>query len=435
LDRKILREGRESVQQNLFRQEVFDVQETKSLGTIRIATPVSHQTWSLVALATVAAILVWLLVGQYTRREHVSGTLVPKAGLISITARNTGTVLKVHVAEGDMVHRGDPLLTISGERSSASLGDTARDISTHLQHDHTRLTVEIDDAKRLQDEQADDLRMQQRMLERQIAQYQAQTVIEKREVDQLAELLGRFEALGTKGYVSPLQVQQQRTDEINAQQQLKTLEREQAEAQQQFASVGDQLKQLPLTTETKVDDLRRQLSQDDQALDQNEAEREVVIRAPEDGLVSSELAVPGQATVTGQTLLTILPKGSPLEAQLLVPSSAIGFVHVGTKVVLHYQAFPYQKFGSQCGLVQRLSRNALSPAEITSLFGQAPPSEPLYRVKVSLTAQQVEAYGRPELLKPGMLVEADLLLDKRRMIEWIFEPLYGMASRYGTRHD
>lgn len=420
------------MQQRLFRQEVFEAQVARSLGTIRIATPVSHQTWSVVALVTVAGILIWLFIGQYTRREHVNGTLVPQAGLISITARSPGTVLKVHVAEGDSIHRGDPLLTISGERSSASLGDTARDISTHLQHDHARLTAEIDDAKHLQDEQADDLRMQQHMLGRQIAQYQAQTVIEKREVDQLAELLQRFEAMGTKGYVSPLQVQQQRTDEINAQQQLKTLEREQSEARQQFASVGDQLKQLPLTTEAKIGDLRRQLSQDDQALAQNEADREVVIRAPEDGLVSSELIAPGQATIAGQTMLTILPKGSPLEAQLLVPSSAIGFVHVGTKVVLHYQAFPYQKFGSQSGLVQRLSRNALSPAEITSLFGQAPPSEPLYRVKVSLDAQQVEAYGRPESLRPGMVLDADLLLDKRRMIEWIFEPLYGMARRSGT---
>jgi membrane fusion protein len=30
-----------------------------------------------------------------------------------------------------------------------------------------------------------------------------------------------------------------------------------------------------------------------------------------------------------------------------------------------------------------------------------------------------------------MVLDADLLLDRRRMIQWIFEPLYGMAKRGG----
>ena len=50
---------------------------------------------------------------------------------------------------------------------------------------------------------------------------------------------------------------------------------------------------------------------------------------------------------------------------------------------------------------------------------------------VALAAQAVTAYGRPEPLKPGMLLDADILGEKRRLIEWVFEPLYSLKGRVG----
>ncbi|HET7266479.1 MAG TPA: hypothetical protein VFJ15_00055 [Oleiagrimonas sp.] len=122
-----------------------------------------------------------------------------------------------------------------------------------------------------------------------------------------------------------------------------------------------------------------------------------------------------------------------LEAQLLVPSGAIGFVHKGTPVVLHYQAFPYQKFGAQRGKVLQVSRSALTTTAVSALLGQPAPPKPLYRVEVKLARQTIKAYGEPQALMPGMTVDADLLLDRRRMIEWIFEPLYGIARKGGSK--
>jgi membrane fusion protein len=55
--------------------------------------------------------------------------------------------------------------------------------------------------------------------------------------------------------------------------------------------------------------------------------------------------------------------------------------------------------------------------------------EPVYRIKVALEGQAIRAYGQLEPLQPGMQVEADILLDRRRLIEWIFEPLLSLAGR------
>lgn len=192
-----------------------------------------------------------------------------------------------------------------------------------------------------------------------------------------------------------------------------------------------QLIRLPLDTAEKAQQLRNQLAQLDVQLAENEVQRDSVLRAPRAGIVSSLLVKSGQAVTPGQPMLSILPRNSELEAELLVSSSAIGFVRKGTPVVLHYRAFPYQKFGVQHGAVMTVSRSALSPQEVATLLGGPAPAEPLYRVEVKLAGQTIEANGEQYPLLPGMTVDADMLLDRRRMVEWIFEPLYGMAKRGG----
>lgn len=194
--------------------------------------------------------------------------------------------------------------------------------------------------------------------------------------------------------------------------------------------------QLPLDTAAKANQLRGQLAQIDAQLAENEAEGGTVIRAPRAGAISTLLVKPGQSVTSGQPVLSILPQGSKLEAQLLVPSNAIGFVHDGTAVVLRYQAYPYQKFGQQYGKVVQVSRSALSPAEAALVLGQTV-TTPLYRVLVELDRQTINAYGKAEALKPGMALNADLLLDRRSLWQWVFEPLYGLRQQLaanGAQH-
>ena len=51
------------------------------------------------------------------------------------------------------------------------------------------------------------------------------------------------------------------------------------------------------------------------------------------------------------------------------------------------------------------------------------------RAGVTLDQQSVAAYGQAQALVPGMQLEADVLLDRRRLIEWLFEPVLGIAGR------
>jgi membrane fusion protein len=416
----------------LFRQEAIDARRGEWLGTINVATPLSRWILALLGLALATTIVVFLVFGHYTRRERVTGQLVPSAGLLAMTAPNNGIVTDVRVREGQTVHAGDPLLALSGETSSAAFGDTRAHISEQLWAQRQRLQSDLVAQKQSLKGKFVELGSQLDLLDAQRTQILAQLGLQKQQVAADKRLLARVQPLLAKGYVSAFQIQQQKAQLLQAETQQKALVRQQLDIEQQIAGTKQKLTQLPLDQTTQANANGRQIDAIDQQLAQNEAQRKIVLRAPRDGVVSTLLVKPGQAAAAGQSLLTILPLGSILQAQLLVPSRAVGFVEPGSRVVLRYQAYPYQKFGQQYGRVAAISRSALSVSEIASLTGQRA-AEPLYRVKVALDSQNVLAYGKPEALKPGMALDADIMMDRRRLIEWVFEPLYGLHRQLATQ--
>jgi membrane fusion protein len=103
-------------------------------------------------------------------------------------------------------------------------------------------------------------------------------------------------------------------------------------------------------------------------------------------------------------------------------------------VLLRYHAYPYQKFGHHEGVVTNVSRAAVSPGELpsqlaglTSLYGA---NEPVYRLTAGLASQTITAYGQPMPLQPGMQLEADVIIEKRRLIEWVLDPLFTLTGKW-----
>lgn len=414
--------------QGLFRQEVIDAKRGEWLGSIIVAAPLSRWMLTALALALAAGILLFLLLGHYTRRETVTGQLVPSAGLLNIAAPSVGTITRLHVHDGQAVKAGDVLLELSSEQDSATLGDTHALVAQQLDAQRARLQADLLNQQQLSIQQVQGWRAKSTLLRAQLAQIVGQLTIQQQQVTSNQQLLARITPLAAKGYVSAVQIQQQQGAVFDAQAQYKALVRQQLDTRQQLDAAQQQLAQLPLDDASKRNDTERQLSSITQSMAQNEMQRAVLMRAPRAGVVSTVLLKEGQMVSAGQSLLSILPAGSTLQAQLLVPSRAIGFVEPGSRVVLRYQAFPYQKFGQKYGRVTDISRSALSPADIVALVGKQPEQpDSLYRVQVALDSQHILAYGKEEPMKPGMALDADILMDRRRLIEWVFEPLYGMA--------
>jgi len=370
----------------------------------------------------------YFCIGQYTQKARVAGFLVPDRGVIRLVSPQAATVVERHAREGVAVHQGDVLFVLSLDRATLSGDETRETVQASLAARERSLQAASQQKQLLQQARLQGLDQQLANMRRELAQMVSEAGLHRQRLSLAQQAQARLESLRAENFVSAAQVQTKTEEVLGLRAQLQALERQQAAHQREIAQLEAQRRELPLEAQARQGEIDRDLASLAQASAENEALRRIVVRAPQDGTVTAVMAEPGQAVSTNLPLASLVPHGASLQAQLFAPSSAIGFVRANQTVLLRYQAYPYQKFGHQSGRVMQVSRTPLQSAELAGLA--VPRSdEPLYRITVALDHQDVQAYGRAQALTPGMQLDADVLLDRRRLIEWIFEPVLSVAGR------
>jgi len=420
------------VKNGLFRHEVLEAKRSSQLGDISLAQPLRF--WMLAAFAILAAsVLVgFMFLGEYSRRSRVTGQLVPNLGLSTVVSPAAGVVAEVGPTEGDRVQGNDALVRVAIPRAMADGRDSllairqgldarAASVASLGQSQVAQLDAQMLGTRR----QLAVTRQELRKVEQSIETVREQVSLSRATAD-------RYRRISGGQYVSQVQIDQQKQSVLELLNEQQALERQATTIRRGIVQMEQTLQELPAQRAVQVAATERDQALVDQERVRQETNGQVLMKAPVSGLVANRLVEPGQAVQAGQPLLTLLPKGSILEAQLLVPSRAIGFVERGDTVLLRYQAYPYQKFGHHVGRVARVSRSAVYTGDINARVGDGQATEPYYRVLVELDSQTVIAYGKPEALRPGMLLEADILGEQRRLYEWLLEPLYSLRGTMGA---
>ncbi|MBW3549836.1 MAG: HlyD family secretion protein [Proteobacteria bacterium] len=413
---------------DLFRKEVLEAKRTSWLGGISLAQPV--RLWALTAFAgfVALAVILFLVFGTYTRRSRVVGQLVPVQGMATVLAPATGVVTRLNIPEGGRVGAGQTIATVTVPRATVAGGDTVAALQQRLARRTDGLESAQSAQQQLLDAQAAGLTDQLATARRELEQIQAEVATRQQQVRLANETLDRLRQLRDEQYVSELQLKQQEATALSQVSEVQVLQRQAIATRRLIAQLQQATQELPGHRQAIQAGFQRDLALLEQEQVELQARGELAITAPVSGVIATQLFKPGQAVQAGQSLMSLLPGDGTLEAELLVPSRAIGFIDPGDQVLLRYQAYPYQKFGHHKGRVARISRSTVSGGSQASATGNGP-SEPFYRVNVLLDRQAITAYGQPEALKPGMVLDADVLGERRRLVEWILEPLYSIKGR------
>lgn len=417
----------ESASRPLFRAQAVEHVKARQYGTVILASPVSHRVLTSVFVGIALCILAFFFLFSTTRKAQATGVLLPTAGVIRVTPGQAGIVTAKRIREGQAVKAGQVMFVLSAERDGGGEASPEKRISMLLERQLASLRSELQQSAQQGSQRIAAARRRARDLALEAKRALAQIGLQKNRVTIAEQSFKRYADLAAKNFISAAQLQDKQGELIDQRQRLADLQRVHAASGRELAAAVADLADLELQAQRETSALGRNLSSLEQNLTENEARREILVRAPVDGVVTAIAAEVGQTIAPSATLASVLPEGAQLEAEIYVPSRSIGFVKRDMLVLLRYQAYPYQKFGQYRAHVREVADTSLLPQELGLPQGNA--SEPLYRIRLRLDSQAITAYGKQVPLKSGMLIEASIHLDHRRLYEWILEPLFSITGR------
>lgn len=407
---------------DLFREEALEYQ---SASNSRFGKPtgVLPPSWSLITLFLalfMAALVTFLVNVDFARKETVRGKLRVDGAEAKLYALEPGLITEVMVEDDQLVEAGDPIAEITSDRYLSD-GGTLSDV-TRAQLDRERATLDRRRTAIVKAARLNSAQIEQRIEDavRRQTETEAQLDVGRRRLEIAERRAADAEEFLKEQLIAEPQLNERLEMAASLEQSVLQIEAQVSEAIASQASLNLEKEQAHASAERDLADIDLRLEQIRSQVERTGAETTHVIRAPIDGKVTGLQARVGEQAIIGSPIGLVLPENSILQAEVFLPSRAIGFVDLGQEVKLQYDAFPYQKFGIAYGKIITVADTAQLPQELGI---PSRSQEPLYRIEVALAEQHVIAFSREMRLQAGMELTADIVLENRRLVEWLLEPL------------
>ncbi|MHA6317620.1 HlyD family secretion protein [Altererythrobacter sp. CAU 1778] len=407
----------------MFREAAVRNTNSSISGSTRIDVPIQWQLIGYFILLCLIIALVFLTFAKYSRVEIALGAITPDKGISTILPTRAGTVVDFAVREGQRVHAGDLLAQIRTETDSSQNLTSSERIQRAIARQDASLASQMDATNAAASAQQSQLAAQQAGLRSEISQIESQITIQENLIETAQADLSRAQEVAERGFISQRDLQVREETLLARQQGLSQLNQSLSAKRSALTESERSSALIAAQSRAQSADLAAARAQVGQQAASAEGSRSYGIRAPVSGIVTALTSRVGQPANTQTPLMAIVPAGAELQAELAVPSSAIGFVEEGQEVSLAIDAFPYQRFGTIKGEVLTVAESALSQqganGEVVSV----------YPVRVKLDSAAVTAFGRSEPLVAGMTLSARIVTEKQSLLEWLFEPLYAVRRR------
>ncbi|WDE03617.1 HlyD family efflux transporter periplasmic adaptor subunit [Thalassomonas viridans] len=411
---------------SLFRQEAVSHQSERLTGAVSLAQPFSIKFTVATIISITLVIVAFLFNAEYSRKETVRGFLMPSKGVIKSFASQGGTIERLWVKEGDKVVKGQALATLIVQKNATEGVDLSIQLIEQLDTQSRLLKDEIAQHHSLKNQEILNLETKEIAFKNEKIALEKQLTLAIEKLSLLSTQQKDFNLLNENGYLSNLEKDRQQQALLEAKQEKQNLERLLLQQQHELRQVTFERANIPQQYKLSINNLKRQQADLQRQLAQVKNNYKYIVTASNSGVVTGIQVVEGEILKQVKPLLHILPEGSELIAELLLPTRSAGFVQKGHYARLRFDAFPYQRFGFIQSEITRIDKALIMPndVQLPVMF-----QEPVYRLRAKLNQQQMQAYGKTFDLKSGMLFEADIMLEQRSLIEWLLDPILSIKGR------
>lgn len=410
-----------------FRQEALLFSSRKALGKVTLIQPLKTKILTALITVVVGLVATFLFLGNYARKETVQGYIFPDHGVVDVFPSSSGLIVsRVFVAKGDTIRKGDPLVELRSPDTYSVGRDASSDFLNELNEQRDGLLLQLNRHAEYFIDLHASKKNELKNLVREKNDHLGLKVLQEERVEIANKLTASLEQLQKKGAISKTHYLEAVADQLEQEKALIRLGQSVLKLEQSISSKQLEIRQVPVERENLILETKIRLSQTSQKITEVLGRRDELILAPVSGKIAASQIYLGAPAIHDKSIFSIVPEGSKMDAVLLVPSSAAGFIDQGQTIRLMFEAYPFQEFGTQPAVLTSISNAALPPSLLDSPIEVV---NPMFVVRATLERDRIRVLGRERELQSGMLISADIILEQRSLLDWLLEPLYSLKGR------
>lgn len=409
-------------------------------------------------LVLLGVMILWSFIGRLDIVATAQGKLVPQSFLKIVQPAEQGIVREILVKDGDTVQQGQVLVRMDTKLSDADKSVVENELSVRdLQlrrieaelagvsvirrpTDNPTLYSQVEAQYRARRQAyLDSVNAEAALFAKARQDLQVAQEVEgklKQTVPIYRQQAEGWDKLAREGFAGKLLALDRQRQYVENQQDLKaqahnieSLRASMSQSEQRLAQITSNYRQALHNERVEAEAQRHRLQQE---LDKQMHRATLLeLRAPQAGTVK-DLAThtPGTVVAPGTILLTLVPMNEPLVAEVWINNADAGFVQTSQKTKIKLAAYPFQKYGMIEGAVRHISADAQEKSNDPALQSK-PFQEAAYRALIALNANHLDSQGAKLPLTPGMLVNAEIHLGTRSVIEYLLSPVQRVTHEAG----
>lgn len=409
------------MRKHLFRREVLAVQHDHFFGDPVFYQPLSTRILLLAALAVFCVIAGFAASAQIKQTENVRGFIYAANGEIKVYGNRSGVIQQLYVSNGELVGRGQSLASII-EPGYEQSGEAANDkVVAHLQQQIEQIEGRLYLSIQRQQLVIEQSQRRQAALREELLIRADEDDLALQQLDLADDEFKRLEQLRERGAISDSELAQGKSSQVSLRKSFQGTRMAIQTSRRMLQDIGLELVLEQSRLKDEQIALGISLSQLQQRKEEAQYKQHFAITAPVAGRINNLLLAEGDQLDPRRPLVSIVADAPAYEAQLFVPSRALGRLSAGQTVLLNYDAFPFYQYGSYEAVISSIGTSALDPREHLIPLEV---NEPVYLIKAQLKAEPNKLR-----LRAGMQFSAQLVTGERTILQGIFQPLTALARR------
>ena len=408
---------------SLFRPEALEFQKQyREFGQVGRLQSSSAKMFAWLLTIAVGALIVFICLAGYTRKETVARLSRSRARNVEhFRARARNHNRGPCRAGSAGCQRAISFSPSTRRKSPPTALDVNAAILKSLALQKTLLANQINEEERTTPPSVTGLTAAITSGEAELAQLAAQMKIQQDQIDLAQQLVDTAEKMHAAGYMAAPELYSRRENLLRARQELSALKQRAVARETELAETRSALEQLPAQSARRLQPLQSELARARPAhrrdgrtpvLLHSRADRRARRQCPSQGRASGRSEKAAVSTFFRSKARSKrccsfrpAPSGSCAPARRCASS---------TKRSRSSASAPIPAASSPCR--RRSCRRPISGRPCSC-------SEPAYKVVAVLDRPDVDANGQKIPLQAGMLLRADILLERRELVRWLLDPI------------